>query len=174
MTGCVFCGIAAGTEPAQIVREWPDAIAFVPLNPVVDGHTLVIPRKHVRDAVESQTITALTMARAAELAAEHSASNILTNVGKAATQSVFHLHVHVVPRSVGDELMLPWGTTGDPHEPHRCKGMDQLDAELREGKSSPVAASSSINIVEMRQADPPVRYIPVPVEGPLRSRWRRP
>jgi histidine triad (HIT) family protein len=131
VVNCVFCGIVAGTEPATMVREWPDAVAFVPLNPVIAGHTLVIPRLHVRDAVENQAITALTMARAVELAAEYSASNILTSIGKAATQSVFHLHIHLIPRFVDDQLMVPCGTTGDPHEPHRCKGMDQLEVEVQ-------------------------------------------
>jgi histidine triad (HIT) family protein len=130
MTDCVFCGIIAGGEPATILRDWPDALAFVPLNPVVDGHILVIPKVHVRDAVENQAITALTMGRAAEIAADYGASNILTSVGAAATQSVFHLHIHIVPRRAGDELMLPWGTTGDPHEPHRCPGMDRLTRDL--------------------------------------------
>lgn len=131
MTDCVFCGIAAGTEPATIVREWTESVAFVPLIPVSAGHILVIPREHVVDAVERPFVTAVTMMNAVQLASEYSSSNILTSVGAPATQSVFHLHIHVVPRFVGDQLMLPWGTTGDPHEPHRCKGMDRLEAELR-------------------------------------------
>jgi histidine triad (HIT) family protein len=110
MTACVFCGIIAGTEPAVIVRQWPDAIAFIPLRPVVRGHSLVVPRVHVPDAVTNPAVTALTMGRAAELAAAYSASNIVTSVGSAATQSVFHLHLHVIPREAGDRLMLPWST----------------------------------------------------------------
>jgi histidine triad (HIT) family protein len=127
---CVFCGIAAGTEPATIVREWTESVAFVPRNPVCAGHVLVIPREHVIDAIERPFVTAVTMMNAVQLASEYSSSNILTSVGVPATQSVFHLHIHVVPRFVGDQLMLPWGTTDDPHEPHRCKGMDRLEAEL--------------------------------------------
>lgn len=130
MTDCVFCGIIAGNEPATVIREWDDSVAFVPLNPVTFGHVLVVPRLHVRDAVENEVVTARTMAKAIELAAELPASNILTSVGAAATQSVFHLHIHVVPRSAGDQLLLPWGTTSDPHEPHRCEGMDRLEMEL--------------------------------------------
>jgi histidine triad (HIT) family protein len=130
LSDCVFCRIVAGTDPATMVAWWPDAVAFLPLNPVVVGHTLVIPRAHVRDAVEDPGVTAFTMMRAVELASGLPASNILTSVGKAATQSVMHLHIHVVPRSVGDQLMVPWGTTGDPHEPHRCKEIDRLTAEV--------------------------------------------
>lgn len=117
MSGCVFCQIIDGTAPADIVYYWSDAIAFTPLNPVVAGHVLVIPKQHVRDAIESPPVTAFTMARAAELASKYTASNILTSVGTAATQSVFHLHIHIVPRSVGDHLTLPWdGPHGRNHD----------------------------------------------------------
>lgn len=127
---CVFCDIVAGTGPATLVREWGDAIAFVPLNPVNAGHTLVIPRTHVPDAVADPEVTAVTMRRASQLAGESEHSNILTSVGKPATQSVFHLHIHVVPRAVGDQLMLPWGTTGNPHDPHWCKVAQDLKDQL--------------------------------------------
>lgn len=133
ITECVFCAIIAGKAPAAIVREWPDTIAIIPLDPVVDGHVLILPRQHVTDATTRPDVTAYTMRRAAELAAdlydtEH--SNILTSIGAPATQSIFHLHLHVVPRTAGDELMLPWGTTGNPNYPHRCKGIDAREAEL--------------------------------------------
>jgi histidine triad (HIT) family protein len=120
---CAFCDIVSGVGPATIVREWPDAVAFLPIGPVIPdgGHILVVPRRHVADAVEDPAVTAAVMARAAELAAGHEASNILTSVGAAATQSVFHLHLHVIRRAAGDRLMVPWGTTGDPHAPHSCR-----------------------------------------------------
>ncbi len=107
---CVFCQIVAGTAPADVVREWPDAIAIVPLNPVIeDGHVLVIPRAHVTDAFTDSTVTGATFARAAEFGSdEFPAANLITSVGGAATQTVFHLHVHVVFRSSGDGLPLPW------------------------------------------------------------------
>lgn len=82
---CVFCGIVAGTEPAEIIREWPDAMAFTPINPVTDGHVLVIPRTHVRDAVEDLTVTSMTMRAAAELATSYPAANILTRLRLADT-----------------------------------------------------------------------------------------
>lgn len=106
MRGCVFCQIADGRAPATIVREWPDAIAIIPLNPVVEGHVLVIPRAHVADATLAPDITAATMRRAAEIAPYP--SNIITSAGPAATQSVRHLHLHVIPRDWDDGLALPW------------------------------------------------------------------
>lgn len=130
MTECVFCRIVAGTEHAMIVREWSEAVAFVPHDPVEGGHLLVVPREHVRDAVDRPFVTAMTMAHAAELAADYSSSNILTNVGAPAGQSVFHLHFHVIPRFAGDQLMVPWGTTGNPHDPHWCKAAERLSVEV--------------------------------------------
>lgn len=103
---CVFCQIVKGYEPATIVRQWQQGIAIVPLNPVAAGHLLVIPHAHVRDAAESPHIAGLAMSYAAEIA--RAPFNIITSAGREATQSVFHLHLHVVPRAEDDGLALPW------------------------------------------------------------------
>lgn len=103
---CVFCEIVEERAPATFVRRWTDAIAIVPINPVVAGHTLVIPRDHVRDFTENSHVSALAMRRAAELAVPP--ANIITSAGREATQSVWHLHLHIVPRAVDDGLALPW------------------------------------------------------------------
>ncbi|WP_189554262.1 HIT family protein [Streptomyces lavendofoliae] len=105
---CVFCEIVAGRAPATVVREWDDALALVPLGPVVDGHTLVIPKQHVADFGEDPEVSAAAMRRAAELAAGDRPMNVITSRGRAATQSVFHLHLHLVPRAENDGLALPW------------------------------------------------------------------
>ena len=110
---CVFCRIVAGTALATIIRDWPDAIAVVPLGPVVPGHWLVIPRAHVRTAAESPAVYGAVSARAAELVARTGDdANLVTSIGPAATQTVDHLHVHVVPREQGDGLALPWTGQG--------------------------------------------------------------
>lgn len=115
---CPFCDIIAGRAPAQFVAEWDDAIAITPLNPVVDGHTLVIPRIHVADVGQDPHVSAATMRRAAQLASTQWC-NIITSRGRVATQSVFHLHLHVVPRAENDGLALPWysgrSKTPQPH-----------------------------------------------------------
>ncbi|AEY85311.1 hypothetical protein SHJG_p1121 (plasmid) [Streptomyces hygroscopicus subsp. jinggangensis 5008] len=72
------------------------------------GHVFVLPRVHVEDAGTDPEVTAAVMRRAAELMAEHPAANLITSKGAAATQTVYHLHVHVVPRQEGDGLPLPW------------------------------------------------------------------
>jgi len=110
-TSCVFCDILAGEAPATIVRSWEYAIALVPLNPVTEGHTLVIPDDHVRDVTENPEVSALTMQAAAEYAAEVGPCNVITSAGREATQTVFHLHLHVIPRREGDGLALPWTTS---------------------------------------------------------------
>lgn len=106
--GCVFCRIINGAEPAEVVRRWPMSIAIRPRHPVTDGHVLVIPTVHVADVATNRYVSAVTMAAAADLAVEHENCNVLTSRGRAATQSVFHLHLHVVPRAAGDGLPLPW------------------------------------------------------------------
>jgi len=108
MSRCVFCEIIAGRSPAKMVYAWLDAIAFEPLNPVAPGHVLVVPRIHVQDALVDPVVTAVTFHRAAELAARHHPCNLIASAGEAATQTVFHLHAHIVPREHGDGLPLPW------------------------------------------------------------------
>jgi diadenosine tetraphosphate (Ap4A) HIT family hydrolase len=105
---CPFCRIAGGTSTTQPFLCWDDAVAITPLNPVAPGHMLVIPNVHVRDAAEDPDVTASAMRRAAELAAGRGDMNVITSIGPAATQTVRHLHVHLVPRTEGDGLKLPW------------------------------------------------------------------
>lgn len=118
VSDCIFCSIVRGEAPARVVQEWPDAMAIVPLSPVVDGHQLVIPKRHVVDAASDPETSAIAMLRAAEIAPWP--SNIITSLGAEATQSVFHLHLHIVPRAENDGLALPWysgkGSKGRRHE----------------------------------------------------------
>jgi histidine triad (HIT) family protein len=103
--GCVFCArIAAG----DFERTWLGVVAFAPLNPVIPGHMLVVPKRHVADVAADPWQSAMTMSAAAKLAWEIGECNIITSRGTSATQSVYHLHLHVVPRRPGDGLALPW------------------------------------------------------------------
>ncbi len=103
---CIFCKIVEGKAPATYIKKWSDAIAIVPLGPVTPGHVLVIPKVHVSDALDSPEISGMVMSRAAEIAPHP--CNLIVNVGAEATQTVFHLHLHIVPRSKDDGLALPW------------------------------------------------------------------
>lgn len=116
---CAFCEIAAGRAPATIVREWPDALAIVPRNPVVDGHVLVIPRKHIAYPDQDPQVAGMAATRAAEWAWRQANGlpsqtdyNLIVNAGPNASQTVYHLHWHYVPRRPEDGLTLPW--TGQP------------------------------------------------------------
>jgi histidine triad (HIT) family protein len=106
---CPFCEIVSGVRPATIVGRWPGALAIVPLNPVTPGHLLVIPTTHVSDATDGPLIFAAVAAYAAQLAGQTTdACNLITSCGSDATQTVFHLHMHIVPRTTDDGLQLPW------------------------------------------------------------------
>ena len=116
---CVFCDIVAGIAPATIVHRWPDtndrfdAVAIAPLNPVTVGHLLVIPARHVPDFTADPEVAATVMRYAAEIA--EPPANVITSAGRDATQTVEHLHLHIVPRRYGDGLTLPWtGQTSNP------------------------------------------------------------
>jgi histidine triad (HIT) family protein len=103
--GCPFCDYDG---PSPILHEWAYTITFEPLNPVTPGHLLVVPRDHFADASENPTMTGLVFEFAARLARAFDSYNLITSTGREATQSVKHLHVHVVPRRDGDGLKLPW------------------------------------------------------------------
>lgn len=106
---CPFCEIVAGRAPADIVGTWNEAMAIVPLNPVTPGHVIVIPKRHVEDATASPLVTGKTALIAANVGMRTGgAFNLITSVGAPATQTVMHLHWHVVPRAAGDGLHLPW------------------------------------------------------------------
>jgi histidine triad (HIT) family protein len=105
---CVFCRIIAGYSPATVVCRTNVAIAIVPLNPVTPGHLLVIPTIHVADFTEKPSVSAAAMHFAANVAWDMGPCNLITSKGREATQSVFHLHIHIVPRAEDDGLALPW------------------------------------------------------------------
>lgn len=106
---CPFCEIVARRAPATIIREWKEVLAIAPLNPVTDGHVLVIPKIHAADFGHAPYVSAYTMHCAAELANEtDQPMNLITSRGREATQSVWHLHLHLVPRRENDGLALPW------------------------------------------------------------------
>ena len=108
---CVFCAIGRfeDVESGRILIDFPSTYIMEPLYPVVEGHVLVIPRAHVANAAEDPEVTAKVMEVAATHAQGVGDCNIITSVGPFASQTVMHLHVHVVPRREGDGLALPWG-----------------------------------------------------------------
>ncbi len=115
MAECLFCAIVAGELPGEIVDSDEHTVSFMDINPATRGHALVVPREHVADLMEAsdaqleQTILAARrLARTIEAALEPDGFNILNSCRPAAWQTVFHLHVHVIPRYEDDPLKLPW------------------------------------------------------------------
>jgi histidine triad (HIT) family protein len=121
---CIFCKIVAGEMPAQIVAEDERTIAFMDISPATRGHLLVIPRRHARDLLEiDREDLDATMAGAQRMAQRvhdrlgADGVNLLNSCGKPAWQTVFHFHVHVIPRYEDDPLRLPWEPSpGDKDE----------------------------------------------------------
>ena len=112
---CIFCKIIAGEIPAQKIDEDERTVAFMDINPATRGHALVVPRRHARDLLEIDdedlSATILAARRLAKRMSERLGTdgiNLLNSCGRAAWQTVYHFHVHVIPRYEGDPLRLPW------------------------------------------------------------------
>jgi diadenosine tetraphosphate (Ap4A) HIT family hydrolase len=113
---CPFCLIVAGEDPnARIVYRDLNVTAFFPLTPATHGHTLVIPNRHVAEHVDLTEAEARQLgaavrrvARAVRSAASPDGINIIQSTGSAATQTVDHVHFHVVPRWSDDSVVLSW------------------------------------------------------------------
>jgi histidine triad (HIT) family protein len=121
---CIFCRILADELPARVVEEDERTIAFMDIAPATRGHALVIPRAHSVDllSIGEQDLQAVILAarRLAARAKERLGAdgvNLINSCGAAAWQTVFHFHVHVIPRYEGDPLQLPWvPSPGDQDE----------------------------------------------------------
>jgi len=108
---CPFCNRELIKSKISFVD---DCMVFEPLNPVTKGHLLVVPVRHVDDFTSNMEVTASVMETAARIARDKGGSfNLITSKGIEATQTVFHMHVHLVPRREKDNLSLPWF---NPHQ----------------------------------------------------------
>lgn len=138
--GCPFCEIVQRDDPdAREVYRDEHVVAFFPTEPAVLGHTMVVPREHVPDIWSLSDETAEHLARATvRLAAavreavEPEGLNIIQSNGEAATQSVFHLHVHLVPRWDGDAIGPIWPEETDYSERAKAQMQDRVRQACRE------------------------------------------
>jgi histidine triad (HIT) family protein len=134
---CIFCRIVAGREKASFVAQGTDAVAFLDLHPINEGHTLVLPRKHAASISEVDEVAAVAMwSMARRIAAglrlsglRCEAINLFLADGAAAGQEVFHSHLHVIPRFEGDGF----GIKFPPHYGAAAerKTLDDVAARLR-------------------------------------------
>src|SRR5262245_1333912 len=109
MDDCIFCAIAAGEGPAEVIYSDDHAVAFMDINPATAGHALVIPREHHADlmempdeALEQTMVAARRVAERMRATLDPDGFNVLNSCGAAAWQTVFHFHLHVVPRFADD------------------------------------------------------------------------
>ncbi|HEY6759509.1 MAG TPA: HIT family protein [Baekduia sp.] len=112
---CLFCKIVAGEIPATIVASDERTVTFMDINPATRGHALVVPRTHARDLLEIDPADLAAVAQAgqryarvAKTTLDADGINLINSCGAVAWQTVFHFHLHVIPRYVGDPLQLPW------------------------------------------------------------------
>ncbi|KQY06559.1 hypothetical protein ASD37_18075 [Mycobacterium sp. Root135] len=133
---CPFCAIVAGRAPAREVLRTSDVLAFLPDVPAVLGHTLVVPKAHLPNiwAVSQREAHALAdvtrrVAAAVAVAVNAEGMNIIQSNGAAAGQSVFHLHIHVVPRQAGDRMPDLWPEDAKWH-------FEQLDSVAEDIRST--------------------------------------
>ena len=113
--GCIFCAIVSGTLPSHRVHEDEAVIAILDRSPATTGHTLIVPRRHVpdiwsidRESASAVMHVALTVSKSLRLAFDLSGLNLLQANGALAGQSVFHFHVHLIPRRENDGFTPNW------------------------------------------------------------------
>jgi histidine triad (HIT) family protein len=113
--GCSFCAIVAGTAPAERLYEDDSVVAFMDIHPAATGHVLIVPKQHSPDlwhidpADAAKVMAAsVQVAHMLRRALDPDGVNLVHATGRAAWQSVFHFHLHLVPRREGDDMVPPW------------------------------------------------------------------
>ncbi len=116
---CIFCAIVAGEAPAEIVDSDEHTLTMMDINPATRGHALVIPREHSEDLLAISeddlchtAVAAQRVAKRMEASLKPDGFNLLNACRAAAWQTVFHFHIHVIPRYEDDPLKLPWSPRG--------------------------------------------------------------
>lgn len=136
---CPFCEIVHREDPdvREVYRD-QHVVAFFPTQPATLGHTLIVPRQHVPDVWSiSEDLAAelgravVKLAAAMRRAVAPQGLNVIQSNGEAATQTVFHLHVHLVPRWDGDSLGRIWPTDTHYTEGQKDQAWERLRAECR-------------------------------------------
>jgi histidine triad (HIT) family protein len=118
--GCIFCKVVRGEAPAYKVYEDERVLVFMDLFPVTDGHTLIVTKEHfenlfeaAEESLQAVIATSRRIARAIQAALEPDGLMVFQLNGRAAGQSVFHYHMHLMPRNQGEPLTLHAREEGD-------------------------------------------------------------
>ncbi|MEG0268142.1 MAG: HIT family protein [Carnobacterium sp.] len=138
MSECIFCKIVNNEIPSRKIYEDEEIIAFLDLTQVTPGHTLVLPKKHVTDIFEyDEELASTVFSRIPKIAraikqsdSTISGMNIINNNGSVAYQSVFHSHVHLIPRyTKQDDFSM---TFGDNSNNHTVEELDKMVTSIKE------------------------------------------
>ncbi len=123
---CIFCQVIAGEIPGEVIDSDDHTLTVLDINPATRGHAVVITRTHAENLLElsdADLLSAMSAVRRVVLrmrdTLEPDGFNVLHNIGRAAWQSIFHFHVHVIPRYRDDPLQLPW--LPEPADPEELK-----------------------------------------------------
>ena len=130
---CIFCKIAAGEIPSYTIYEDDDFKAFMDISPASKGHTILIPKQHADNVFDlDETVASKLLPVAARIAKALKAElkcdglNLLQNNGEAAGQTVFHFHMHLIPRYKVDKVVVKWVEDKYEGEP-----LDQLSDKIK-------------------------------------------
>lgn len=142
MTDCIFCKIVANEIPSRKVYEDEEVVAFLDLTQVTPGHTLLVPKKHVPDIFEyDEELSALISTRIPKIARAIKEAdpaitgmNIMNNNGSVAYQSVFHTHIHLLPRYTDkDDFSIHFGDHSEKYTPEELdKIATAIQSKLKE------------------------------------------
>lgn len=134
---CTFCNIVRGSLPAHLIYEDQDSMAFLDIAPAAQGHTLVIPRAHARTLLDiapesagALMSCATYVARIIDRTFHPDGMTVVQTNERAGGQTVFHVHLHIVPRWIGDDVLRPWRTHRVPAEileATRLKMIDEIE-----------------------------------------------
>lgn len=135
---CPFCRIVLGNAPAEVVAAGEDWLALFPIHPATTGHTLIIPKMHVPhlwaapvELAERLVVAAVSIGGAIRRALNPEGLNLITSAGDAAEQTVFHLHLHVVPRWASDGFGEIWPSKEPFRNENLLDAADRIRTELR-------------------------------------------
>ena len=134
---CIFCKIAAGEVPAQVVLDAEHVLAFLDVAPLAEGHLLVIPRSHCETLIDLPENVVIEVAKTLPLAGRAllevtgaEGFNVLQNNGFVAGQVVAHVHFHLIPRAAGDGLGYRWNAGSYPNG-RAAELCDQFSSALK-------------------------------------------
>ena len=142
---CAFCDLIRGAAEVSVCYEDAISIAFMDIQPVNVGHTLIVPREHFESLADVPTElamhlfqVAMTLGPVVRQVTGALGTNIVVNSGKAAGQDVFHYHVHLIPRTDGDGFDIPLPFPGS-HAPDRTV-LDAMAARIISALNDPTRA----------------------------------